>query len=227
MDSSDEGSKVGNEKGGRSENETPGEDSSDKCSNVGSRVEGDQDSEVQEPAEMHPAILSGDFGRVVGLKAQRKVTDSEKFFLLKHHVVPRKGNQFPSRTFSGRQRHFQSSWLDKYSGLVYSESEYGGYCKFCVLFATCEPSVRELGVLVTRPLTNFKKVIDKLNEHFCSQGRKSHQDYFHLNLTIPLLDHLLSELNSRFDAASSQNIMEFMRLSTISNFCCKARSTGL
>ena len=161
MDSSDEGSKVGNEKGGRSENETPGVDSSDKCSSVGSRVEGDQDSEVQEPAEMHPAILSGDFGRVVGLKAQRKVTDSEKFFLLKHHFVPRKGYQFPSRTFSGRQRHFQSSWLDKYSGLVYSESEYGGYCKFCVLFATCEPSVRELGVLVTRPLTNFKKAIDK------------------------------------------------------------------
>lgn len=41
MDSSDEGSKVGNEKGGRSENETPGVDSSDKCSSVGSRVEGD------------------------------------------------------------------------------------------------------------------------------------------------------------------------------------------
>jgi len=38
------------------------------------------------------------------------------------------------------------------------------------------------------------------------------QDYFHLNLTIPLLDHLLSELNSRFDAASSQKILEFMRL---------------
>lgn len=44
-----------------------------------------------------------------------------------------------------------------------------------MLFVTCEPSVRELGVLVTRPLTNFKKAIDKLNEHFCSQGRKSHQ----------------------------------------------------
>jgi len=38
------------------------------------------------------------------------------------------------------------------------------------------------------------------------------QDYFRLNLTIPSLDHLLSELNSWFDAALSQNIMEFMRL---------------
>jgi hypothetical protein len=44
----------------------------------------------------------------------------------------------------------------------YSESEDGGYCKFCVLFARCEASVKELGVLVTRPLTNFKKATDKL-----------------------------------------------------------------
>ena len=44
-----------------------------------------------------------------------------------------------------------------------------------MLFARCEPLVQELGVLVNRPLTNFKKVIEKLNEHFCSKGRRSHQ----------------------------------------------------
>lgn len=43
-------------------------------------------------------------------------------------------------------------------GLVYSESKEGGYCKYCVLFATCEGSVKELGVLVNQPLTNFKKL---------------------------------------------------------------------
>ena len=37
-------------------------------------------------------------------------------------------------------------------------------------------------------------------------------DYYHLNLTIPLLDHLITELNTRFDVASFQNIMEFMHL---------------
>ncbi len=58
---------------------------------------------------------------------------------------------------------------------MYSESEDGGYCKYCVLFARCEPSVKELGVLVNRPLTNFKKATEKLNEHFCSRSRKSHQ----------------------------------------------------
>ena len=176
MDSSecDEGSNTGGEKesNGSESPHVPVNDS-DKCSNVGTSH---QDSELQGCGEMHPAVSSGDFGQVVWLKAQRNITDSEKFYLLKHHFVPRKGYKFPSRTFSGQQRLFQSSWLDRYSGLVYSELEDGGYCKFCVLFATCEPSVRELGVLVTRPLTNFKKGVDKLNEHFCSQGgRKSHQ----------------------------------------------------
>ena len=37
-------------------------------------------------------------------------------------------------------------------------------------------------------------------------------EYYCLNLTIPLLDHLITELNTRFDTASSQNVIEFMHL---------------
>jgi hypothetical protein len=37
-------------------------------------------------------------------------------------------------------------------------------------------------------------------------------DYYRLNITIPLLDHLITELSARFDAVSSQHIIEFMRL---------------
>ena len=48
---------------------------------------------------------------------------------------------------------------------MYSESDDGGYCKFCVLFAYCEPSVSELGVLVNCPLTNLKKATEKLKNH--------------------------------------------------------------
>ena len=33
-----------------------------------------------------------------------------------------------------------------------------------------------------------------------------------MNLTIPLLDHLITELDTRFDKASSQNIIEFIHL---------------
>ena len=52
-------------------------------------------------------------------------------------------------------------------------------------------------------------------------GRQQHRhniqaqnvrDYFHLNLTISLLDHLMSELTSRFDDNSSQVTFEFLRL---------------
>ena len=52
-------------------------------------------------------------------------------------------------------------------------------------------------------------------------GRQQHRsniqaencsDYYQLNLTIPLLDHLISELNARFDATSAQNVTEFMHL---------------
>jgi len=44
-------------------------------------------------------------------------------------------------------------------------------------------------------------------------------DYYHLNLTIPLLDHLIREIQLRFKEGRSQNIAEFIQLlpSTISN----------
>ena len=35
-----------------------------------------------------------------------------------------------------------------------------------VLFAKCGPTVAELGVLVNKPLTNFKKATEKLDKHF-------------------------------------------------------------
>ena len=48
----------------------------------------------------------------------------------------------------------------------YTESIDGGYCKYYALFAKCGPTVTELGVLVNKPLTNFKKATEKLDKHF-------------------------------------------------------------
>ena len=124
---------------------------------------------------MHPAVSSGDFDQVVHLKTERDLIDSEKLFLLNHHFVPGIGYQFPAHTFGKQSRHFQSNWLTKYNGLVYSQAADGGYCKYCVLFAQCEASVQAFGTLVNRPLTNFKKASDILKDHFGCRGRKSHQ----------------------------------------------------
>ena len=123
------------------------------------------DSEPTE--EVHVAIRSGDFGKVVKLKQERRLTDQEKYLLLtQFSVAPPDTYKFPTHTINGVCRHFQHSWLAKYNGLVYSESEDGGYCKFCVLFGRCGPTVKELGVLVNKPLTNLKKGSEKLGEHF-------------------------------------------------------------
>ena len=123
-------------------------------------------------SELHPAVSSGDFGKVVLLKADRNLTDHEKFTLLTKHFIPPRSYKFPARPVSGRNRHFQQNWLDQYDGLVYSESEDGGYCKYCVLFARDGPTM-ELGVLVNRPLIDFKRATEKLAEHF--HGRKFHK----------------------------------------------------
>ena len=124
---------------------------------------------------MHPAVSSGDFDRVVHLKAERELTDNEKFYLLNHHFVPGVGYQFPSHTFGKQSRRFQKQWLTKYSGLVYSEVADGGYCKYCVLFAQCEASVHAFGALVNRPLTNLKKATNILPDHFSHKGCRSHR----------------------------------------------------
>ena len=124
--------------------------------------------------EIHPSVSTGDLGQVVELQSIRKLNDNEKYFLLKNHFVPTKGYKFPCHVHGNQTRQFQMKWLEKYNGLTYSESRDGGYCLFCVLFGRCEPSVKDLGILVSRPMTNFKKAVEKLNQHFVSSSRKSH-----------------------------------------------------
>ena len=81
---------------------------------------------------------------------------------------------------SKTHQHFQHRWLEKNPGLVYSESQSGGYSKYCVLFGKTKPTVKELGAFVTRPFTNFKKATELLGKHFHglgdSKGNKTHQN---------------------------------------------------
>ena len=107
---------------------------------------------------IHLPICSGDFGKVVELKTTRSLSDTEKLALLKHCFVPSPCYTFPTFEISGHQRSFQHSWLGKYNGLCYSVTDNGGYCKFCVLFAKCGPSVSRLGVFIKRPFTHLRRM---------------------------------------------------------------------
>ena len=104
-------------------------------------------------------LLSGDLAKITSLKQQRPLTDQEKLYNLEHTFGPHPGYNFPCRTINGSKRHFQPNWLVKYNGLVYSESTDGGVCKYYALFARCGPTVTKLGVLVNKPLTNFKRLL--------------------------------------------------------------------
>ena len=74
----------------------------------------------------HLSICSGDFGKVVKLKSTgHRLTDDEKYSLLRHCFVPSPSYSLPPRKISGRQRPFQHHWLGKYSGLCYSVSDNG------------------------------------------------------------------------------------------------------
>ena len=135
------------------------------------QLQSDSDSNNNQYS-MDSLICSGDFGHVVRLQSQRRLSDNEKYYLLKHHYIPNKEYNFPVHKFGDHNRRFQINWLEEFNGLTYSPTDDGGYCKFCVLFACSE---QELGVLVKRPLINLKKAKEKLTEHFGLQGRESHQ----------------------------------------------------
>ena len=61
-------------------------------------------------------------------------------------------------------RYFQHSWLQRFNWLVYSREANGGFCLPCMLFGQATDNM-DVGVLVTRPLTNFRKALDDLKSH--------------------------------------------------------------
>ena len=127
---------------------------------------------------LHPAVSSGDFKRVLELKKQRQLTNNEKYHLLIHHFKPSPAYQFPLLQCGNQKRSFQHSWLSRYNGLVYSELDKGGYCKYCILFGQCAYSVSDfVGILISIPLTNLQKASKKLREHFEGVGTGKARKY--------------------------------------------------
>ncbi len=90
--------------------------------------DGEESNLVVPISDLRPVISSGDLGCIMQLKSERKLSDSEIYFLLNNHFIPAKGYKFPTRNFNGQKRQFQMSWLNKYNGLTYSPSQDGGFC---------------------------------------------------------------------------------------------------
>ena len=99
----------------------------------------------------------------------QNLTDHEKFMLLTKHFDHHIATNFLLVLSAVVIVTFR---IAGYNGLVHSESDNGGFCKNCVLFARAEPR-KELGVLVNRPLIDYKRATQKLTDHF--QGKKFHK----------------------------------------------------
>ena len=129
-------------------------------------------------SNVNPALSSGDFGQVVKVIMKRKLTNEERYSLLTSHFHPSSTNHIPTVVRGSQKRSFQHSWLAKYIGLVYSELDQGGYCKYCILLGKPPSSVSNfVGVLTTRPLPNLQKASVKLCEHFTGVGSNSARKY--------------------------------------------------
>ena len=84
-----------------------------------------------------------DFGTLKASLLRGRLQDDDKYEALKHLDQPLQC-KFPPVMEGKQLRRFQISWLSKYPWLTYSRSENGGYCAYCLAFAS---SVRSRGNL--------------------------------------------------------------------------------
>ena len=93
---------------------------------------GTQDDTLVSPSS-ELTLVNADLGQYI--HTIDTLSNYQKYRLLTQPFIPSKQYKFPQCNKYGKNRSFQTSWLEKYNGLVYSPSLKGGLCKYCVLFA--------------------------------------------------------------------------------------------
>ena len=93
-------------------------------------------------------------------------SDQQKFELINNVWRPGSTFLFPKTKESGRNRRFNSSWLQDFPWLVYSRYLDGAFCLPCVLFARqCGRNSAKLDKLVKSPLTFWTTAFNRLSNH--------------------------------------------------------------
>ena len=103
--------------------------------------------------------------KIASYSERSKLSAEQKFQILTYRNTLPHNFQFPGRLEKrGCQRHFQAKWLQHYSWLEYSVMANRGFFVSCMLFGIDSDNI-DLGVLVSRSLTNFKKAADELKAY--------------------------------------------------------------
>ena len=106
-----------------------------------------------------------DMCKIAFYSERSQLSAEQKFHILTNRDTLPHNFQVPGRLEKlGCQRHFPAKWLQHYSWLEYSVMANGGFCVPCMLFGIRSDHA-DLGVLLSRPLTNFKKATNELNAH--------------------------------------------------------------
>eukprot|EP00731_Ephydatia_muelleri_P018054 Em0011g94a len=171
---------------------------------------------------------------------------------------------------NGKSRSFQASWLERYNRLVYSESEDGGYCKFCIFKTIQNELITICGDLLLNAILKKVRLLLTIFSQSLKPGSYSHNffevrhmmvqelwqvhqkelllaslqvalahgveieescpriasyqlhqsntpavnasQYYRRTLTIPMLDHLITELDNRFEEAAAGIVGELAQI---------------
>ncbi|KAL4120679.1 hypothetical protein QTP88_013327 [Uroleucon formosanum] len=127
-------------------------------------------------------ILNSDAEQIVedndiGYCFGKNVCDEIKFKLLTDHWSPDENYKFPITTHLKKNLKFQLGWIKRFPWVVYSRiGEQGAVCKYCAIFDRefgGKGSHQKLNTLVVKPFNNWKKAIEKFNEHSKTEFYKS------------------------------------------------------
>ena len=179
----------------------------------------DDESDIDPPSPKRPAYDDGcevvaaatfDVAEVIGVTSSLDARG--RCNLLTKHFKPCSNYCFP-KTSTGRS--FQHRWLEVFPWLVYSKKVNGGFCLPCVLFASCTVyHGSSPGVLVSRPLTSFKKALELLRKHATTEHHKTalvRADEFKRTITNPEIN-----IAQRLNRAMADRIsMNRQKLSSI------------
>ena len=120
----------------------------------------------------------------------RQFSDQRKFELINNVWRPGSTFLFPKTKESGRNRRFNSSWLQDFPWLVYSRYLDGAFCLPCVLFARqCGRNSAKLDKLVKSPLPFWTTAFNRLSNH--ANGKCSTH-----NLSVIAMNNFVRETRS-------------------------------
>jgi len=124
---------------------------------------------------------------------------------------------------------FQYHWLEKYPWIQYNSTTDGMLCQYCTHIYKEDESVLKhtQGAWISRPVSNWKKALDKMKTHAASDWHKLAKAKYDAERQIQTqgtVIHQLQQANKRHNEQLKQeNCLLMKKLLRIMYFLCKQK----